>query len=405
MKIVILNQYCLPCLAPTGRVAYLLGQEFAKCGHKVTIIDSRDSYNQKNKPEPINNINGLKVKSVFSFCFGGLRYKFKIIDQLVYFILVFLKLFFSFHKPDLIITMTTPPFLGMVGYILNKVFKVKHVEWIMDLYPDALYVSDTLHKNSLIYKFFNSLQKKILSNCNLVISIGDCMNDRVKSYINGSNKQYMIPICFNSDMLNVEPKKVEEYRKYKDWDKNDLVIMYSGNMGLGHSFTEFLSAAKKLSKHKNIKWVFAGVGRRKKEIVYFRKNNPDINIELMDYAPAKLLNVHLASADIHLISLKERWTGIIVPSKLLDIFAIGKPVIYSGGLNTSVSKWISEADGGWCFEEGNINGIIDAIKEAENIKIRMQKGNNSKKFALRKFNPSVNYGKIVDLICNLRSEV
>ena len=40
MKIVILNQYCLPCFAPTGRVAYLLGKELADRGHKVTIIIS-----------------------------------------------------------------------------------------------------------------------------------------------------------------------------------------------------------------------------------------------------------------------------------------------------------------------------------------------------------------------------
>jgi len=123
MKIIILNQYCLPCLAPTGRVAYLLGEELARRGHKITIIDSKDSYNQNEKLAPIDNIAGLKVKSLFSFCFGGLRYKFKILDQLVYFVFVLLKLFFSFNKPDVIITMTTPPFLGTVGYIIKKVFR------------------------------------------------------------------------------------------------------------------------------------------------------------------------------------------------------------------------------------------------------------------------------------------
>ncbi|HJO93447.1 MAG TPA: glycosyltransferase family 4 protein [Victivallales bacterium] len=401
MKIVILNQYCLPCFAPTGRVAYLLGKELADRGHKVTIISSKDSYNNNGVSESMPKVDGLHIKSLFSFCLGGLRYKFKILDQFVYFILALSTLIFSILKYDIVITMTTPPFLGMLGYIINKLFKVKHVEWIMDLYPDALEAGNVMGEKNYGYKFLKHLQTKILSNCDLVIAIGDCMLDRAKEYIDDYERLHSVPICFNSKMVNVNIKSIEKYRKEKGWNTNDLVIMYSGNMGLGHNFLEFLTAAKKLREHKNIKWVYAGAGRRRKEIASFKKNNSDINIELMDYAPAELLNVHLASADVQLISLRENWTGIIVPSKLLDVFAIGKPVIYCGGLNTSISKWISEADGGWCFEEGNIDGIIDAVKEAENSNIRKKKGSNAKKIALKHFNPTVNFNIICKLIENV----
>ena len=275
----------------------------------------------------------------------------------------------------------------------------------MDLYPDALYVSNTFKKSSLIYKFFDTLQRKVLSNSDLVISIGDCMNDRVKPYMTDFNKQHAIPICFNPDMLKVDPKNIEKYRKNRGWKTNDLVIMYSGNMGLGHSFVEFLGAAKKIRDHKNIKWVFAGAGRRRGEILRFKQDNQDVNIELLDYAPNEVLNIHLASADIHLISLREEWTGVIVPSKILDIFAVGKPVIYCGGLNTSINKWIEESDGGWCYEEGNIDGIIKAVKEGEDFRLRENKGQNAKKFALKHFNPSANFGILADLVCDLKSEI
>ena len=49
------------------------------------------------------------------------------------------------------------------------------------------------------------------------------------------------------------------------WADKDVVFLYSGNMGLGHRFTEFLTAARQLGPA-GPRWVFSGGGKRRSEV-------------------------------------------------------------------------------------------------------------------------------------------
>ena len=38
---------------------------------------------------------------------------------------------------DAVVTLTTPPIIGLVGTLLKRLKKTRHVYWSMDLHPDA----------------------------------------------------------------------------------------------------------------------------------------------------------------------------------------------------------------------------------------------------------------------------
>ena len=106
--------------------------------------------------------------------------------------------------------------------------------------------------------------------------------------------------------------------------------MYSGNLGLAHSFDEFLEAARRLRDRSDIVFLFVGDGPRNVEVEAARDSEGLTNIRLIDPVPRDWLHASLSLADVHLISMRPEMNGIVVPGKLYGIMAAGRPIIFVG---------------------------------------------------------------------------
>lgn len=196
-------------------------------------------------------------------------------------------------------------------------------------------------------------------------------------------------------------------RAQRGWHDGELVVMYSGNMGLGHRFGEFLEASLQScsgtsatvadisdSNDQPIRFVFYGGGKRRVEIENFISQHPDCRVELHDYAPAEELSAHLLSADVHLASLDAAWSGTMVPSKLQGIFAVGRPVIFVGCSQSSIGRWVTESGGGWVVEPGDVSGLLAALGEARDREIRNARGQTAGQFAASHFDKATNARRV-----------
>ena len=47
-----------------------------------------------------------------------------------------------------------------------------------------------------------------------------------------------------------------------------------------------------------------------------------------------------------MLSLREGWSGIVVPSKFFASLALGKPVFYAGEHISDIGRWVTEHDVG-----------------------------------------------------------
>ena len=83
----------------------------------------------------------------------------------------------------------------------------------------------------------------------------------------------------------------------------------------------------------------------------------DSNIRILPFASQEELEDRLNAADIHLLSLRDDWTGIVVPSKFFGSLAAGKPVIYSGAADSCIGQWIDEFELGVRIDESDLESI------------------------------------------------
>ena len=90
-------------------------------------------------------------------------------------------------------------------------------------------------------------------------------------------------------------------------------------------------------------------------------SSEDTNIRVVDFASEDELERHLAAADMHLISLRDEWTGIVVPSKFFGSLAVGRPVIYDGPKDSSIAQWIEEFGVGAVLDSHDLEGAIQYL--------------------------------------------
>ena len=177
-----------------------------------------------------------------------------------------------------------------------------------------------------------------------------------------------------------------------------MVVMYSGNMGLGHRFGEVGQLIRRLSEaggRGKLRFVFFGEGKRKSEVEKLAESYPGCGLEVHGYVDGNLLDAHLRSADLHLVSLDPSWNGTMVPSKLQGIFAAGRPALFIGSRDSSIGRWILESGGGWVVEAGDVDGLEMALVEASDAVERRERGAAAEAYGRSMFSKPANVASIV----------
>ncbi len=270
----------------------------------------------------------------------------------------------------------------------------------MDLYPDVMFAHKMARDDGLIFRFLQKLARFQWRGADAVIALGRKMAERVGFYGGNAGLDFTvtgIPLWSDPELAPWPAHEINPLRAERGWDAGEVVFLYSGNMGLGHRFAEFLEASRQLGSA-GPRWVFSGGGKRRREIETFARSHPAARIEFLDYVPQQRLRAHLCAADIHLASLDSAWQGLIVPSKIQASFAAARPVLFVGGRQCEAAAWIEESGGGWIVDQDDLDGLLKAIEQALNCHERLRRGQAALAFARKHFQMAENCARIAQLL-------
>ncbi len=398
MKILLINQYYPPDTAPTGRYLHDLAKALVQRGHEVSAVCSRRAYNGESVYSAEETIDGVRVQRVRATGFGRRSGVGKIFDYASFYFALAARLFSGAQKFDLALALTTPPHVGLLARRAARRRGVSHAHWVMDIYPDVLAAHGKFSERSFVFRLLARLTRRELRDSALTVTLGDDMADRIRRRMaelpEAQATVESLPLWSEPELRPWTEPAPPPFRAEQGWGGRELVLMYSGNMGRGHRFGEFLAAADALKNDATVRWVFAGGGKRRGEIEQALASKSGLNLTLLPYAPTARLREHLCSADVHLISLDAAWQGCMVPSKVQGIFAIGKPVIFVGGDQNSIAQWIVESGGGWVVPENDVQALLAAIESARDPEERQRRGAAARTYAERCFDRTVNLNRL-----------
>lgn len=139
-----------------------------------------------------------------------------------------------------------------------------------------------------------------------------------------------------------------------------LGLLYSGNFGRAHGFDTVLKLARKL-RFDQVSFCFAGRGP-KLGAVQAAVTLADRNIRFAGFADERCLAARLTAADVHLVALRESWTGTVVPSKFFGALAAGRPVLFAGSADSAIARWIEDFGVGWILDETSVDEVADGLR-------------------------------------------
>jgi len=255
-------------------------------------------------------------------------------------------------KPDAVI-IGTDPILGVFAAIpWKRIRGIVVAHWCFDLYPEGAIAAGVLAPRSRLVTVLTKMTAAAYRHCDLIVDLGECMRQRLGKYNAAARQSTILPWAL---VEPTAPAPVNFQERHRIFDGAGLALLYSGNFGLAHEWRGTLALARKL-RDTGTKLVFSVRGNQE-GVLRSSVTAADTNIEFASFASEAQLAARLSSADVHVVSLRESWTGTVVPSKFFGALAIGRPVLFEGSEDCSIAGWIREYRVGWVLGPNNVDAV------------------------------------------------
>jgi glycosyltransferase involved in cell wall biosynthesis len=358
VRVTLLNQYYAPDEAATAQILADLGARLVSAGHEVAAICSDRSYASPDRRYPRREtLDGVSVRRARATGFGRQRKLGRIADYATFMTGAFFQAMRG-PRPDVIVALSTPPLLALLGTIAARLRRAKVVFWVMDVYPDLAFELGVLAPRSVPGRVLKRLSAMALKAADRVIALDDAMAKRLTS-----QAPVRVDVVRNwAEDAPPSGRGADGHALRARWGwQGRFVVLYSGNMGLAHEFDTVLAAAHALAGHADILFAFVGGGPRRAEVEAEVRRRRLPNVEFRPYVPRKSLGESLAAGDVHLVTLRPGLAGMLVPSKIYGILAAGRPVLYVGPDEGDIAEIVEEHRCGLRIRPGDADGLVAAV--------------------------------------------
>lgn len=369
MKILLIYHFFHPDTVISSRIFSDLAQSLAQHGHEVTVYTGnrmlrnpaslipwemwqniyirrfrRPNFNQGSAFGRLINSLYLQLKWLVAFCVERKRY-------------------------DAVILGTDPQFsYWMFPFMRLMNRHVRLIHWVFDLYPEAILASSPLWMK--IPAFFIKPLAKIAYTCvDTLVDIGPCMREKLAIYRCRAQRVTLTPWALAETSPQEPPA---EHIRESMFGKAKLGLLYSGTVGYAHDLAPLIRLARQCrASGIDAAFCFSGYGNCFEQQIA-QITPEDTNIRIAGFVPESELQQRLAAADIHLVSLRPEWTGIVVPSKFFASLAMGKPVLFSGSEKSAIARWCQNDQVGHHLDDRTTDWLTSLIDHPEEMQLLQQ---------------------------------
>lgn len=385
MRFLFINQYYAPDYAATAQQLSDLCECLAEAGHEVHVVAGRSLYDGRKITLPAEQtINGVHVHRVKLSTGSRKRFRDVFKGYLSFYRRAFLKIN-MLPTADVVVTLTTPPMISLLGTYLRLVRRSRFVYWVMDVYPDIARRAGVLSKFGPVAGVWSLLGRLSYFTANRVIVLGnDMKNVLMRKGVPERKLLVMQSWSCGESIYPVPPQENPFRRECLDQDK--FTLMYSGNMGTCHTFESLLELIRGLNGDDSFRFLFVGSGKKENELRERLGEQAAARVQFLPYQDRRVLNNTLSAPEAHLVTLDPRFDGLLVPSKLYGIMAAAKPVVFVGSEDNEVARIVERAGCGMRVEPDDAQGLHRALTQLrDNPELARELGERGRRYFERWF--------------------
>jgi glycosyltransferase involved in cell wall biosynthesis len=377
MKVLFL-MFAFPDMNKSFNLYTAIVQEFHQNGHEVYVLapemESRKTAIHKEAGINVLRIKTLPIKNVPNYLKGianvFLPYQFGRALRKCYPNVQF----------DLIISPTPPITLVDIAAKLKVKYKAIFYLILRDIFPQNAVDLGFMKKKGLIHFYFRKKEKKLYEAADHI----GCMSDRNINYIVSNNptiNKSKLHVLRNYQVLYTQygNKDIRIRAKYNLLDK--FVVVFGGNMGKAQQLENVLKLAIACQEFKDVIFLLLGDGLQMSKLEIDIQQSGIKNIVIRKTIAKQEYQDLISTCDIGLISLHKDFTIPNIPSKSLDYFNVGLPVLASIDAATDYGQILDDANAGlWSYAGDNEAFKSNFDRLYFNQDLRKTLGENGRKY-------------------------
>lgn len=303
-----------------------------------------------------------------------------------------LRTLFMRRPPDVIITVSPPLLAGIWPLLVGRLRRIPVVYHVQDYQLDAAMMLGML-RGRLLLRALALLERRLIRSATRVSSITPAMCRRALA--KGAAADRLLDLPNWSDVRGIHPiARDTAFRLDLGIDDGQILVMYAGAMGRKQGLELVLDAAAAVQADGRFRFVMIGAGADAEALrAEAAARGLDI-LRFLPLQPLQRLNEVLGSADIQLVVQRADAADLVMPSKLTNILAAGRPALATAEPGTALFEAVHGARTGLVVPSGDTAAFISALRRlADDPALRASLGHNARVYAERHLDQDVILGR------------
>ena len=259
------------------------------------------------------------------------------------------------EKPDAIVAIAPSLVSCMLALVLARMFRIKFWLHIQDFEVEMAAATGMMGEKSRLYRAALWLESKILRRAHVVSTISTKMCEKLEEK-NVRRERILQLRNWANHAERIRRADGQAIRR-KLGLQGKTVALYSGNIAAKQGIDVLIDAAEKLKHRDDIVFVICGDGPNRAALERQAAHLPNIR---MDYLhEPDVFAQYAAMADIHLLPQMAGAADLVLPSKLTNMLASGKPVVATAAAGTGLAREVFGC--GLVIPPGDVEAFARAI--------------------------------------------
>ena len=361
-RLIFINRYFRPDQSASSQLLSDLVFALAEAGRNILILTSRQRYDAPDARLPSYEVRGqVKVHRLAGTRFGRMALLGRSIDYFSFYVSMAVTLLRLARAGDTIVAMTDPPMVGVLAGPIAWLKGCHLINWLQDLYPEVALAVGTPFLTPTVVKVIKGFRDRSLraADCNVVIATA--MAERV-STLRVKNERIQVIHNWVDDRA-LSPIPAHENPLRQAWGlKDKFVVGYSGNLGRVHDINTILQASVELMDSEIVFLCIGGGTQYDALKAAIEKRGLTQLFRFMPYQSGTELPYSLSAADVHWVSHRPEFEGLLFPSKFYGIAAVGRGIIAITSRQSELANLVSEYRCGLVIEQGDGKTLAFELK-------------------------------------------
>lgn len=258
-------------------------------------------------------------------------------------------------RPDEILVVEPPLFCAPAALLAARLAGGRAWLHVQDFEVDAAFELGIL-RSARLRRWVLAAERWLMRRFDRVSTISERMLERLETKGVLPERRMLFPNWVELDRI-VPGDGPSPLRREWGLSDTDIVVLYSGNMGEKQGLEILVEAARRLGEAPRIRFVLCGDGAARPRLERLAEGLA--NVLFKPLQPYEKLNELLAVADIHVLPQRGDAADLVLPSKLTNMLASGRPVVATASAGTQVAALVRDC--GIVVPPGDAAALVQAL--------------------------------------------